>query len=608
MTKLLQKLSAAVLLLLPVFCSKAQTYTHGDITAVTMAFSNHDSTMCQSICNVSYDITIASSFVGDSVKVIDTPSGIVIFSAGNTTGASPWHISSPVSVWLFNSVVTDDMLSGSMALFMEQPTKIISGPDTILVHDIFPLYVSNPCAYDTISGHVYVDNNSDCAFNTGDAALNMMEVQSTNNLSSPSVSTNFRYTWSDVSGYYNMKIQKSWMINYDVKLPPQYYFIYSLPSCFPGSYMYSTLPHGGTDFPVHCDSVDVMSYTGYPPAIKYVRSFFMEPYVANTGCDTASGTLTFIKDSRTTYNPSMSIYPATSVSGDTLRWTYTNLTNLTGSGYWNSLLSHICLYPDTSAHIGDTLCFRIYSDIPTLDIDHSNNDQTICLPVIAAYDPNVKDVRPQGTGAPGYIPATTPKLTYDIHFQNTGTAPAMNVTVIDTLDANVDPSTLKITERSHLMMPEWLAPNVAKFYFEGINLPDSAADEANSHGSVGYAVKLRPGLAPGTQIKNRASIYFDSNPPIVTSSTLNTIAAPTAVPVPVVNKVRVYPNPSSDIVYVDGLENGTIYVMDISGAILINQHSSAAHTMVDISHLPNGVYIIRTQGGDNITTTKLIKL
>ncbi len=39
-----------------------------------------------------------------------------------------------------------------------------------------------------------------------------------------------------------------------------------------------------------------------------------------------------VKDSRVMYDPSLSLYPAASVAGDTLIWNYTDLTNLTGGG------------------------------------------------------------------------------------------------------------------------------------------------------------------------------------------------------------------------------------------------------------------------------------
>ncbi len=610
--QMIQKLlrTALALQLFIVSAATAQTYTHGNLTAVTLAMPTHDSTMCHSTCSVAYMVTKSASFLYDTVKVYDTLSGIVVFTAVNTTGATPWTFTA-VGAMLFSSVVSDDQLSGgSFAVFSERPTKIFSGPDTLgPIHDFFPLTVTNPCEYDTISGTAYIDNNADCLYDGTDSALNGMQINSMNNLSSPSISYNFRSLYTSSTGYYNMTIQKSWMTNYTVALPSQYYFIYPLTSCFTGAYTFTTLPHGGVDFPLQCsDSVDVMSYSMYPPAIKVGRVFYMEPYVSNTGCNAESGTLTFVKDPRVIYDASLSTVPATSVSGDTLRWTYTNLTNITAGGYWNSLLSHIHLFPDTSAHAGDTLCFRIYSDIPATDIDHTNNDQTICLPVVNAYDPNVKEVSPKGSGTPGYIEQTTVKLAYTLHFQNTGTAAAQNVQVVDTLDANVDPSTLKIQGASHMMTPEWLAPGVVRFDFNNIFLPDSFTDEAGSQGSVSFKINLRPALAVGTQIKNKGYIYFDSNPAIVTNATLNTIYGSLQTSATVLaGQLSIYPNPAENALYIETEKAASISIIDMSGRTVASMEISKGTATIDISKLVGGLYIIKAISNDNVTSAKFLK-
>ena len=607
MKKNLLQILIAAAALLPVHAVKAQTYASGDITAISMPFMNHDSTWCRSTGNIMYDVTIDHSFVGDSVKVVDTVYHMIIFSARNTTGVTPWNIMVPAE--MFNPIVDDDRLWGSVAAFQMHPTKIVSGTDTVgPIADVFSLVVTDPCEYDTISGRAYVDNNLDCTFNTGDVALSGLRILTDNTLSSPSTSLNHREFYTDYAGKYNNNIQKSWMVSYTVALPSWYYFVYGHPSCFAGSYTYTTLPHGGVDFPLLCDSVDVMSYALSPIAIRYDHDFFLEPFVSNTGCDTASGTLTLVKDPRITYNPSLSYVPATSVSGDTLRWTYTNLTNLSGSGYWNYLLSRISLTPDTSAHVGDTVCFRIYSDIPTLDIDHSNNDRTLCLPVVYSYDPNVKEVQPRGIGAPGYIPPSTPGLTYTLHFQNTGTATANDIVVLDTLDSDVDPGTLRILGASHRMEPEWVASNIVKFKFPYIFLPDSAHNEPASHGAVSFSVQLRPGLAAGTQITNTGHIYFDANPPVATNTTLNTISGTTALPKSLTGSVLVYPNPANDVVYLQGIENGTVTITDVKGSVVITQAVSGGKTAISTGSLAPGIYILKAISNEQVTTSRIIKL
>ena len=125
------------------------------------------------------------------------------------------------------------------------------------------------------------------------------------------------------------------------------------------------------------------------------------------------------------------------------------------------------LTPDNTVNIGDTLCFFVKSSLLTTDLNPSNNEYTFCLPVVNSYDPNMKEVTPKGEGVNGNIPQTTSTLDYTIHFQNTGNALAYNVFIIDTLDADIDPKSLRILGNSHSMVPEWLTANVVKFNFNG---------------------------------------------------------------------------------------------------------------------------------------------
>jgi uncharacterized repeat protein (TIGR01451 family) len=610
MNKNYLKALLAVICLLKFTNTKAQAgfYTSGTMTVNVMPAMLHDSTVCSSTCHVTYLITVGSSFVGDSVKIIDTATHSLIYGARNISGASPWTLSAPAMI--YNSSLSDDNVSGGIVAFFGPVAKVVCDTDTIhAITNVYVLPVSNPCLYGNVSGMAYVDNNSNCIYDAGDVPLNSLLVNSVASLFSPLVSSNYRNTWTG-GGLYNMKVQRSWMTSYSVYLPTSYYFIFPPTPCFAGAYSFTTLPQTGVDFPLQCTgNDDIMVWAGSEPDVRVNTPFHMLPYVSNTGCDTISGVLTFVKDSRVIYNPGLSTIPATYVSGDTLQWNYTQLTNLSSGAYWNSFVSHIHLTPDTSVHAGDILCFRIYTAVPSTDIDPTNNDQTICLPVVYSYDPNQKEVSPTGTGTAGFIPDTTHELTYTLHFQNTGTAVAYNIQITDTLDSHLNAGSLKILGSSHTMVPEWLAPGVVRFNYYGILLPDSTHDEAASHGFVRFSVKPNTGLAPGTQIKNKGYIYFDANPPVLTNTVLNTIQAtgPTKTPKIAVNMVKVYPNPASDQVFVENLQGGTITIMNVSGTVVVEQDINANKAVIDISRLANGVYILKAVSKDNSTTTKLIK-
>src|SRR5690606_19417277 len=115
---------------------------------------------------------------------------------------------------------------------------------------------------------------------------------------------------------------------------------------------------------------------------------------------------------------------------------------------------------------------------------------------------------------------------YLIRFQNTGNDTAFTVVVRDTLDANLDVTTLNLLGYSHPMEFKVSDQGMLTFTFNNILLPDSNINEPASHGYIEYNIQSKKDLDFGTEIKNTAYIYFDFNPPIITNTTLNTIYDP----------------------------------------------------------------------------------
>ena len=528
--------------------SNAQFYSQGDVTVVLQPSGSHDSTTCSSQGQMMYMITINNSFVGDSVKVKDMFGGFIVYEEANTTGQNPWNVYAPV----FNAFgyVSDDQVFGNVATFGGPINKVISGPDTIFnINNGYQIPVPNPCQYGSVSGNVYVDYNNDCSFNGSDVALTSVAVATTENLNSPSMSGISYYGYSNGSGNYTMNALQTWMTNYTVSIPSFYQFIFPSTSCSPVVYNYTTLPQANVDFSLQCTSLmDVQCGAGSQGVVRPNQPFTLSPYVNNTGCNMASGLLKLVLDPNVVYNSALSSNPASVVVGDTLIWSYYNLTSLSNGAYWNSFFAGVHLTPNSSVTSGSTLCFRVLTNVPTGDVDATNNDISFCLPVVNSYDPNLKEVSPKGTGIAGNIPATTDELTYTIHFQNTGTAPAISISVIDTLDTDISAASLKILGTSHLATPQWLAPGVVKFVFNNIYLPDSTSNEPLSHGFVRFSVKLNSSLPVGTVIQNRASIYFDSNPAIVTNRVTNTLSSGLGINEMSSSNgmISVYPNPMSE--------------------------------------------------------------
>ncbi len=249
---------------------------------------------------------------------------------------------------------------------------------------------------------------------------------------------------------------------------------------------------------------------------------------------------------------------------------------------------------DSFAQIGQQLCLDI-TVMPTAgDNNVSNNTATYCFPIVNSYDPNMKEVSPVNNIAPD-----EDWLTYTIHFQNMGTAPAIHIYVMDTLDSNLDESSIQILGNSHRMLTE-IKGNIARFNFPNINLVNSITDKELSKGWLQYKIKKKAALPLGTQIKNTASIYFDFNAPVVTNTVMNTVAQPSAVAPLSFGEglgVRLFPNPTNDVVYIDfGKEivDAEVALYNMQGSLLNvtdfkNLQGLAA---ISLSALPAGVYVL----------------
>lgn len=156
--------------------------------------------------------------------------------------------------------------------------------------------------------------------------------------------------------------------------------------------------------------------------------------------------------------------------------------------------------------------------------NNSYSQSTTCRTIVGSYDPNDKLAVPVGYQTPHYIePSTTEDIEYTIRFQNTGTDTAFTVVVKDTISSQLDLMSLNTMGISHGYIFSTEPGGVAVWTFPNINLPDSGTNSVLSNGFITYNIRQNAGLAEGTQILNKADIYFDMNPAIVTNTYHHTI-------------------------------------------------------------------------------------
>ncbi len=233
--------------------------------------------------------------------------------------------------------------------------------------------------------------------------------------------------------------------------------------------------------------------------------------------------------------------------------------------------------------------------------------EKICLPIRDSYDPNDKSVSPSGVGTNKLVKHKVP-LDYLIRFQNTGTDTAYKVVIIDTLDQNLDLSTLEFGASSHTYKIEFTGSGkpILKFTFDKINLVDSFTNEPKSHGFVSFKIIPYDSIPNGTLVKNSADIYFDFNLPIKTNTTQVSIddRLPTGATLSFVTALKeqknnyeaiyVYPNPFNTITnfeFVYNTKATQLIVYNINGELVANENvANQTRYQFQRNNLSNGMY------------------
>jgi len=293
------------------------------------------------------------------------------------------------------------------------------------------------------------------------------------------------------------------------------------------------------------------------------------------------------------------------LNGDTLEW----LIDWMDPGECRTFLLQDSV-PCDPALVDAVVCMAAWVSMDSTDTDPTNNSAQTCRIVLGAYDPNDKQVRIAGLQDVAYAPendiAADHRLEYLIRFQNTGTAPAYNITVVDTIDAALDPQTIAPGASSHFYTAQ-LQGNVLTFHFPSIFLPDSASDPLGSQGWVHFTISQIPGNQLGTIIPNAAAIYFDNNEPIITNTSESTIMGIVGIGEEK-SLFSIVPNPANTEFRIIATEyrDMRVEVLDISGrsVISISNYSGQA---VDVSALSRGIYPVRITRPDGISTGKLVR-
>jgi uncharacterized repeat protein (TIGR01451 family) len=360
----------------------------------------------------------------------------------------------------------------------------------------------------------------------------------------------------------------------------------------------------GLDFGLYPDNPDAGWAVGYlfPPAPRCLSQRIYMLRVQNTGWGTASGV------SALTLDPQMTLV-STSPSADSVIGTscYFHFDSL-NSGQ-SSYLYVTAQLPAAGSIL--QLNYRIW----TLDSSGAlalSDSSCLTQTVLCSYDPNDKAVNPSGTWSTSFIPELVvmdAPLEYTIRFQNTGNDTAYVVVIRDTIDSDLDLSTMEIIGASHPMTANFRSTREVTFTFDNILLPDSNVDEPGSHGFVQYRIRPVPGLPYNTYVYNTAHIFFDANAPIVTNTTISRYDALTGVfnELPKSSELLIYPHPVIGIATVTfeqvPAEGFRLSITDLLGREIHSFGVIRSETIrLDVSSMSSGLYLLRALDISNGTS------
>jgi uncharacterized repeat protein (TIGR01451 family) len=352
------------------------------------------------------------------------------------------------------------------------------------------------------------------------------------------------------------------------------------------------------------DSLNDIGYQAIPGVYDLVADITVTPArpgfdntvylsVENIGTEPAVAAMVLTFDAVQTW-VSSGIAPDTQV-GNAATWS----ASIPVGGVWGTV---VALNTDASIALGTPLAHTFIATPNAQDTTPADNTITWTGLVVGSFDPNDKQVVPE-VMTPAQVQAGE-KLEYTIRFQNTGTFPASRVIITDTLSSDLVWSTMEFISGSH--SPDWyIQQGVLHFVMDPINLPDSATDEAGSHGFVKFRMAPSNVLLNGAQIENVANIHFDFNEPVITAPAVFTVDQTSGIAAIEQAGSLLYPNPADDQLTVQVTVPGTrLELRSADGRLVRAQRIQGTQVVLAIDDLDLGLYMISVLHTNGQRTTQ----
>lgn len=405
---------------------------------------------------------------------------------------------------------------------------------------------------------------------------------------------------------------------YDSNPANTYAFTYQVQAGFAPYYNSGTTSYSNISIPVGSGSqflyfpvtstqtyndvtISIAPVTAPRPGFTYINKITYK----NQGIAATSGTITFAKPTQiTTYTVSQT-GTVTNVSGFT--YAFTNL--LPNETRVMFVTMTVPLVPIVTLNqlLTDTVTITATAD----DINVTNNSSTNSQIVVNSFDPNDK-LESRGKTIPFNQFTQDDYFYYTIRFQNNGTADAIDVRIEDLLNAKIDETSILMVSSSHNYTLKRIN-NQLVWNFKNIYLTPSSLNENGSKGYVQFKVKLKPGFQAGDIIPNKADIYFDTNPAVVTATFNSKFTVPLAVSDWNSNSLVLYPNPAHNTVQLDLINTNEqiskVVLYDMLGKVVKTVSTTVTESLtVNVADLARGVYLVEIISESNFKVTKKLIL
>jgi len=291
-------------------------------------------------------------------------------------------------------------------------------------------------------------------------------------------------------------------------------------------------------------------------------TYFLQ--ITNVGTVSQSAEAKLLPD--TLFNFSNASRPPDNISGDTLVW---NISNLVPGGIETFTITGT-ISSFTGGHT--SAIFYAFASSTLIEATPTDNADTLIQQFGIPGMIDQKYVSPSGDVSDSQVQSGQ-WMEYTIFFQNQSGETVSDIIVLDTLDVNLNPSTIQVIASSHPCTFS-IYQGVARFEFQNINLPDSAANAAACYGFVTFRIMPDTFLTAGSVFENDAVVNFDTAYSITTNTVTTHVSAILNINHYTKEFISVYPNPSNGIIYFSTNDN--------SDKIIVTLHDNVGKKLFEL--------------------------